>query len=135
MTHAPADASDPSEAELAEARPRGAHGLDELALSELLALSDTHTLLLTDGAGEARYLYTRDARRDDLAEIVDISLSAVARAGDELGFGQPVLVATRYARGSVVAAVSPAHCVVVLSTADANLGQLFLLLRQLVAPP
>ncbi|MET0342592.1 MAG: hypothetical protein ABW252_16425 [Polyangiales bacterium] len=132
MTHAVADARETSRAAPADPRPRGARGWNEAALSALLALDDTEALVITDGHGEALYAFDRGVARDDLAELVDTTLGAVARVGMELDLGAPLMLATRHARGSVVAALSPSLHAVVRAKPDANLGQLMLGLRQLV---
>ena len=140
MTHAllgeVADANETGRAAPAESRPRGVRGWNEAALSALLALDDTEALVLTDGRGEPLYGYARSAQRDELAELaelVDILLGAVVRAGGELALGAPLVLATRYAHGSLVAALSPSLRAAVRAPTDANLGQLMLGLRQLLA--
>ena len=104
--------------------------LDEAVWAELVALEDTATVLLTDGRGRTLRRHA-GAARGDLAEIADIAISAIASAGHELALGVPRQFAACYGDGLLVGAVAAEKRAVVLARADANIGRLLLLLRNL----
>lgn len=104
---------------------------DESVLAELIGLHDTATLVITDGVGRTLKRYARSDARADLAEIADVGLAGIVRAGTELALGDPRLIAASFTNGMLVGAVTTDLRAVIVGLPDANLGRMLLLLRHL----
>ena len=97
---------------------------DAKVVGDLMSLGYTRAIVFTDCRGQVRHAVARSSAPEDIAEVADIALSMLARAGSALKLGALAVSACMYQEGTLILARSGKNQVAVLAEEHANLGQL-----------